>query len=74
MRGFHLGIEFKGGVEFTAQVQQADTGAVDEMTRAVEESGVTAAGDPIVNTSGSDTMRIQTAALTQDEATRSRSH
>ncbi len=69
VRGFHLGIEFKGGVEFTAQVQQADTAAVDDMTRAVGESGVTAAGDPIVNTSGSDTVRIQTAALTQDEAT-----
>jgi preprotein translocase subunit SecF len=39
------------------------------MTQAVEESGVTAAGDPIVNTSGSDTVRVQTRALTQDEAT-----
>ena len=69
VRGFHMGIEFKGGVEFTAQVRQADTSAVDDMTRAVEESGVTEAGDPIVNTSGSDTVRVQTAALTQDQAT-----
>jgi preprotein translocase subunit SecF len=68
VRGFNMGIEFKGGVEFTAQVQKADTAAVDDMTTAVEESGVAAAGDPIVNTSGSDTVRIQTRALTQDEA------
>ena len=68
VRGFNMGIEFKGGVEFTAQVQKADTTAVDDMTTAVEESGVAAAGDPIVNTSGSDTVRIQTRALTQDEA------
>ena len=69
VRPFNMGIEFKGGVEFTAQVQTADTAAVDAMTTAVEESGVAAAGDPIVNTSGSDTVRIQTAALTQNEAT-----
>ncbi|MGI9086113.1 MAG: protein translocase subunit SecF [Aeromicrobium sp.] len=68
VRGFHFGIEFKGGVEFTAQVQQADAGAVDDMTQAVVDSGVVEAGDPIVNTSGSDTVRIQTAALDQNQA------
>jgi preprotein translocase subunit SecF len=68
-RGFNMGIEFRGGVEFTAQVQKADAQAVDDMTTAVEESGVTEAGDPIVNTSGSDTVRIQVRALTQDQAT-----
>ena len=69
LRGFNMGIEFRGGVEFTAQVQKADAQAVDDMTTAVEESGVTEAGDPIVNTSGSDTVRIQVRALTQDQAT-----
>jgi preprotein translocase subunit SecF len=69
VRPFNLGIEFRGGVEFTAQVQKADTAAVDDMTTAVEKSGVTAAGDPIVNTSGSNTIRVQTRALTQDQAT-----
>ena len=49
VRGFHMGIEFKGGVEFTAQVQQADTTAVDDMTRAVEESGVTEASAASTN-------------------------
>ncbi len=69
VRGFNMGIEFKGGVEFTAQVQEADAAAVDDMTTAVEESGVTEAGDPIVNTSGSNSIRIQVRALTQDQAT-----
>jgi preprotein translocase subunit SecF len=69
LRGFNMGIEFRGGVEFTAQVQKADAQAVDDMTTAVEESGVTEAGDPIVNTSGSDTVRIQVRALSQDQAT-----
>ncbi len=69
VRGFNMGIEFKGGVEFTAQVQKADADAVDDMTAAVEESGVTDAGDPIVNTSGSNAVRIQVRALTQNQAT-----
>jgi len=68
VRGFNMGIEFKGGVEFTAQVQKADANAVDDLTTAVEESGVTEAGDPIVNTSGENSVRIQVRALTQDQA------
>lgn len=69
VRPFNLGIEFRGGVEFTAQVQKADAAAVDAMTTAVEESGVGAAGDPIVNTSGSNSVRIQVGALSQKQAT-----
>jgi len=68
VRPFNMGVEFRGGVEFSAQVQQADSAAVDDMTTAVEESGVAEAGDAIVNTSGNDTVRIQTSALTQDQA------
>ncbi|MFL6090597.1 MAG: protein translocase subunit SecF [Aeromicrobium sp.] len=68
LRGFHFGIEFKGGVEFTAQVQHADTHAVDAMTSAART--VPQAGDPIVNTSGEHMVRIQTSPLTQAQATR----
>jgi preprotein translocase subunit SecF len=67
LRGFHFGIEFKGGVEFTAQVRSADTQAVDAMTAATRT--VPAAGDPIVNTSGDHMVRIQTSPLTQAQAT-----
>lgn len=66
-RGFHYGIEFKGGVEFTAQVAKADTQAVDAMTAAART--VPQTGDPIVNTSGDHMVRIQTSPLTQGQAT-----
>jgi preprotein translocase subunit SecF len=66
-RGFHLGIEFRGGVEFTAQVQKANTDSVDAMTEAART--VPEAGDPIVNTSGSKMIRLQTSPLTQSQAT-----
>lgn len=69
VRGFNYGVEFKGGVEFTAKVQVANAESSDALTTAVEDSGVPDAGDPTVQTSGSDTIRIQTRALSQDEAT-----
>ncbi len=68
VRGFNLGIEFKGGVEFTAQVQKADSQTVDDLTAAIRDAGVPEAGDPIASTSGSSAIRIQTRALTQDQA------
>ncbi|MDQ3158454.1 MAG: protein translocase subunit SecF [Actinomycetota bacterium] len=70
VRGFNMGIEFKGGVEFTAKVQTANSDTVDSMTQAVLNAGVPEAGDPQVTTSGSDALRIQTKALTQDQATK----
>ncbi|MEO6470739.1 MAG: protein translocase subunit SecF [Aeromicrobium sp.] len=69
-RGFNMGIEFKGGVEFTAKVQKADGATVDRMTNAVVDAGVPEAGDPQVTTSGSDSLRIQTRALSQDQASK----
>jgi len=62
-RGFNYGVEFKGGVEFTATVQNADTATADAMRTAVEEAGVPEAGDPTVTTSGgggAELIRIQT--------------
>ncbi|KAA1399246.1 protein translocase subunit SecF [Aeromicrobium ginsengisoli] len=69
VRGFNYGVEFKGGVEFTATVKTANSASSDRMAKAVEDSGVPEAGDPTVQTSGSDRIRIQTRALTQDQAT-----
>lgn len=69
-RGFNMGIEFKGGVEFTAKVQVADSHAIDTMTKAVLDADVAAAGDPLVTTSGSDTLRIHTKAISQDQASK----
>lgn len=70
VRGFNMGIEFKGGVEFTAKVQTANSDSVDAMTQAVLGAGVPEAGDPQVTTSGSDALRIQTKALTQVQASK----
>ena len=67
-RGFNMGIEFKGGVEFTAQVKTSDAATVDRLTSAIDDAGVPAAGDPIASTSGDDAVRLQTKPLTQDEA------
>jgi preprotein translocase subunit SecF len=69
VRGFNYGVEFKGGVEFTATVKVANSETSERLTQAVEDSGVSDAGDPTVQTSGSDLIRIQTRALSQDEAT-----
>ncbi|MGA8987311.1 protein translocase subunit SecF [Aeromicrobium sp.] len=69
LRGFNYGVEFKGGVEFTAKVQTANSQTADELTRAVNDANVAAAGDPTVQTAGSDSIRIQTRALSQDQAT-----
>jgi preprotein translocase subunit SecF len=69
LRGFNYGVEFKGGVEFTATVQSANSASSDDMAQAVEDSGVSDAGDPTVQTSGDKQIRVQTRALTQDQAT-----
>src|SRR5438046_1055496 len=66
-RGFHYDIEFRGGVEFTAQVKTADARAVDRLTDVVRS--VPGTGDPLVNTSGDSGIRIQTGALSQSQAT-----
>jgi preprotein translocase subunit SecF len=68
LRGFTFGIEFKGGVEFTAQVPRANEATAAAMTKAVEESGVKEIGSPLVNTTGDSAIRIQTHALSQADA------
>ena len=63
LRGFNYGVEFKGGVEFTATVKTANAATSDDMAKAVQDSGVSDAGDPTVQTSGSKQIRVQTRAL-----------
>jgi len=68
LRGFTFGIEFKGGVEFTAQVPHANEATSAAMTEAVVKSGVEDIGSPLVNTTGESAVRIQTHALSQADA------
>ena len=64
------GIEFEGGVEYRVSVPagEADQDSVNAIFEAVDESGIANATEPQVNTSGDDTVRVQTEPLTNDEA------
>ena len=66
LRGLHFGIEFRGGVEFQAKVPPSQQ-SVQVMRDAVVDSGVKDAASPVITTSGTDGIRIQTEPLTSDE-------
>lgn len=65
-RGLNLGIEFKGGAEFTVPVSGATTESISKARTAVTDSGTTASSATIV---GGNKIRIQTPSLTTDEST-----
>jgi preprotein translocase subunit SecF len=69
-KGLNFGIEFQGGVEYTVNVEsgQATQATADKIRTAVAETGLDGASSPIVNTSGRDTIRVQTEELTNDQA------
>ena len=70
-KGLNLGIEFEGGVEYQVSMPagQADQANVEKIRDAVaqtaEDEDIDAAASPIVNTSGSDNIRVQTEPLDQ---------
>jgi preprotein translocase subunit SecF len=68
VRGVNQGIEFRGGVEFTAQMPPTQDN-VDTLIEAAEGAGVDEVRDPVVTTSGTDAIRVQTPPLNQDQAT-----
>ena len=65
IQGLQLGIEFKGGSEFI--VNKAGV-TVPDARSAMEKANVP--GDPIIQTIGSDKVRIQTGVLTSVESAR----
>jgi preprotein translocase subunit SecF len=73
-KGLNLGIEFAGGVEYrvsmaSGQATQANVEKIrDAVAQEAEDADIPAAASPIVNTSGSDNIRIQTEPLSNDEA------
>ena len=67
-KGLNMGIEFEGGVEYRVAVP-ANQQSVEEIRDAVADSGIEAASAPIVNTSGTDSIRVQTEPLNNDQAT-----
>jgi len=69
VREVNLGVEFKGGVEFTATMEPTQAN-VEVLRDAVTDAGVAAAGEPIVTTSGQESILVQTKPLEQADATR----
>jgi len=66
LRGLNYGIEFRGGVEFNAQIANPSAN-VEKLAAAVVDTGIEAAGNPVVVASGTDAIRIQTEPLTLNE-------
>ncbi len=64
-RGLHLGIEFKGGAEYSVPVSNPTTADVTSARDAVSSAGTTASSVTIV---GGDTIRVQTPVLTTEES------
>jgi len=63
IQGLHLGIEFKGGAEYTVTTTSASlTGAKE----AVKSAGIP--GEPIIQSIGNNKVRVQTGALTNAES------
>jgi len=73
-KGLNLGIEFKGGVEYrvvmgSGQATQANVTKIrDAVAREAGDAGIDAAKAPVVNTSGANTIRIQTEPLNNNQA------
>ncbi len=72
-RGINLGIEFQGGVEYQVSTQgKASEATLVDIRNAVAkeaaDSDIAAAESPIVNTSGANSIRVQTEPLTNDQA------
>ena len=74
LRGFNLGIEFSGGVEYRVVMPsgQATTANVEKIRNAVaqeaQNANITAADAPLVNSSGANIIRVQTEPLNNNQS------
>lgn len=67
-KGLNYGIEFTGGAQYSvATTASQDT--ADKLREAVAGTGIPDASSPIVTTSGSDAILVQTEPLTEAEST-----
>ncbi len=66
LRGLNFGIEFRGGVEFNAQIANPSS-SVTEVNDAVVATKIEGAANPVVVSSGQDAIRVQTEPLTFDQ-------
>jgi preprotein translocase subunit SecF len=70
LRGLNYGIEFTGGAEFRVSVpsSQATQDTADTLREAVADTGIEAAANPVVTTSGTEAVLVQTEPLTSEES------
>ncbi len=66
LRGLNFGIEFRGGVEFNAQITNPSAN-VEKVTNAVVDTQIEPALNPIVVSSGTTAIRVQTKTLSLDQ-------
>jgi preprotein translocase subunit SecF len=66
LRGLNFGIEFRGGVEFRSQIVNPSSN-VQTVQEAVVGTEIEAAANPVVVSSGEDTIRVQTEPLSLDQ-------
>ncbi len=66
IRGLNYGIEFKGGVEFNAQISNPSS-RVTAVDNAVVGTQIQAAAHPIVVSSGTGAIRVDTEPLTLEQ-------
>lgn len=70
-KGLNLGIEFKGGDQYTVSVatSQVTQQNVDRIREAVAATGVPAADNPTVTTSGNHAILVTTESLSGSQST-----
>jgi len=70
VKGLNLGIEFEGGVEYAVTLPHSEVnqGNVEKIRNAVAGTGIPEAASPIVTTSGAEAIRVQTEAMSNDDA------
>jgi preprotein translocase subunit SecF len=68
IRGLNFGIEFRGGVEFNAQIANPSS-QVKAINDAVVGTQIEAAANPVVVSSGQDAVRVDTKPLSLDQRT-----
>jgi len=70
--GLNLGIEFEGGTEYNVSLpsDQVNQDTADDLRQAVAGLGIKDAEQPVVTTSGSEAVLVQTEELTRSESNR----
>lgn len=65
-KGLNMGIEFTGGAQYRVSLptSQVTQGNADKLRNAVADTGIAAASQPVVVTSGSNAILVQTEPLT----------